>query len=277
VKQRLTGICARGAAAAAVLFVLAAAHAGPAQRAHAVVNCTIDTSMDAEERAFLALINNHRAQNGRAPLGLSYRLSRAASWKSNDLGVNAYFAHDDLNRTWVQRIRDCGYGYNAWLGENIAGGAGSAQGAFDMWKNSSGHNANMLNANYTTIGIGRAYVAGSPFGWYWTTEFASIDDGWSLATTTPSGDTTGGDTGGPRLTIRERADGTLQLRTIVPRDSGVARVDFYVGGALIESDRRAPFTATWRGATTPLRMQAVAYDRSGGRLWARAITAASTR
>jgi uncharacterized protein YkwD len=147
-----------------------------AQNTSAAGDCTADPSLDSDELLFLQLINNHRAQNGLGPLAPSYTLSKAAVWKSNDLGVNAYFAHDDLFRTWVQRLRDCGHTANAWLGENIAGGTVSAQQAFDIFKSSPGHNANMLGTAYTGIGIGRVYVPGSPHGWYWTTEFTSIND-----------------------------------------------------------------------------------------------------
>jgi uncharacterized protein YkwD len=174
-----------GAAIAPLLFA-ALISAGITSFAHqtaAAGDCTADPSLDSEEIAFLSLINNHRAQNGLGPLTPSYTLSKAAQWKSNDLGVNAYFAHDDLFRTWVQRLRDCGHTANAWLGENIAGGTASAQAAFDIFKNSPGHNANMLGTAYTGIGIGRAYVAGSPFEWYWTTEFTSINDPFPSAPT----------------------------------------------------------------------------------------------
>ncbi|HZP56342.1 MAG TPA: CAP domain-containing protein [Dehalococcoidia bacterium] len=148
-------------------------------------DCTVDPSLDSEERAFLTLINNYRVQNGLAPLTLSYGLSRASAWKSKDMAANRYFAHDDLTRTWVDRIRDCGYGYNTWLGENIAAGYTTAQQAFDAWRNSPGHNANMLGANYTTIGIGRYYDASSPYGWYWTTDFGGVSDGFVWASDAP--------------------------------------------------------------------------------------------
>ena len=146
--------------------------------------------LDPEEKAFLTLINNYRVQNGLQPLVASNTLSHASAWKSSDLGVNHYFEHDDtlngtLRRTWVDRIRDCGYGYNTWLGENIAAGVQTAQQAFDIWKNSPGHDANMRGANYTAIGIGRAYVPGSPYGWYWTTDFGGYDDGWVTKTEAP--------------------------------------------------------------------------------------------
>jgi uncharacterized protein YkwD len=250
-------VCLRAIALAAVLVALLAMRGVAAPPAGAVVNCTIETSMDSEERAFLVLLNNHRAANGLAPLGLSYKLSHASQWKSNDLGVNAYFAHDDLNRPWVQRIRDCGYGYNTWLGENIAGGVSDAQSAFNLWKNSIGHNANMLGANYTTVGIGRAYVPGSPYGWYWTTDFGGINDGWSLATSPSPAEPHPVE---DALTLRLSSQPGRRLELTASANApSIVRVDFLVDGALVRSDRQAPFTATWRGAP-PREIRAVGYD-----------------
>jgi uncharacterized protein YkwD len=165
----------------AMLLAAALSLAPAAPAVNAAGSCAADATLDSEEQAFLALINDYRAQNGLPTLTPSYTLSLAAAWKSADLGSNAYFAHDDLNRTWVQRVRDCGYSYNTYIGENIAAGASSARQVFNMWKNSPGHNANMLGASYRTIGIGRQYVAGSPYGWYWTTDFGGYDDGWARA------------------------------------------------------------------------------------------------
>jgi len=162
----------------AVLAVAFALRGGVAHHAAAAGDCTVDASLDSEEKAFLTLINNYRQQNGLPKLAVSYTLTRAAAWKSADMANNNYFAHDDLSRTWVQRIRDCGYGFNTYIGENIAAGYTTAQAVFDGWKNSPGHNANMLGANYTAIGIGRYYRQGSPYGWYWTTDFGGFDDGW---------------------------------------------------------------------------------------------------
>ena len=145
--------------------------------------CTIgvDAQLDADEQAFLVLINNYRAQNGLGALKTSYMLSKSSAWKSKDLGTNAYFAHDDtpIGRSWFQRSVDCGYDHNTYVGENIAAGYGNAQSVFDGWKASSGHNANMLGSNYTVIGIGKAVVSGSPYGTYWTTVFGGYDDGWA--------------------------------------------------------------------------------------------------
>ena len=158
-----------------------------ASHALAVTNCTVDASIDSEEQAFLVLINEHRAANGVPPLVLSNTLNAAAAWKSQHMADEDYFAHDDvpIGRTWVQRIRDCGYSYNTFLGENIAAGNSTAAATFEQWRNSPGHNANMLGSNYVAIGIGRAYNAGSTFRWYWTTDFGGFPDGPTSPTPTP--------------------------------------------------------------------------------------------
>jgi len=131
-----------------------------------------DPALDGEEQAFLTLINNYRTQNGLGTLSLNTELTNASDWMSNDMAVNNYFSHtDSLGRDPFQRMAAFGYSYNTWKGENLAAGPDTAQGAFDLWKNSPGHNANMLNANFKVIGIARVYGAGSTYGWYWTNDF----------------------------------------------------------------------------------------------------------
>jgi len=132
---------------------------------------------DAEERAFLALINAHRAENGRGPLRLTKTLAAAADHHSVDMATKNYFSHTLAGGvTWPQNIVNHGYTYSTYRGENIAAGKGTAAATFTQWKNSPGHNANMLNANFTAIGIGRAYAATSTYKWYWTTTFGGYRD-----------------------------------------------------------------------------------------------------
>jgi uncharacterized protein YkwD len=129
-------------------------------------------ALDAQEQAFLTLINNYRAANGLGALSTNAQLEAAADWMSNDMAAKNYFSHtDSLGRDPFQRMAAFGYDYNTWKGENLAAGSETAQAAFDLWKNSPGHDANMLNANFTVIGIARAYGANSSYGWYWTTNF----------------------------------------------------------------------------------------------------------
>jgi len=165
--------------AAIAIGVAGVAGIGASKQADALTNCTVsDFSMDAEEQAFLVLINNYRAQNGRTALSASTNLNRAATWHATDMGAKKYFSHtDSLGRDPSTRARNCDYPQGA--GENIAAGTvwSTASAAFNAWRNSSGHNANMLNTGYRQIGIARVYTAGSPYGWYWVTNFGSTNDG----------------------------------------------------------------------------------------------------
>jgi uncharacterized protein YkwD len=152
--------------------------------------------VDAEELAFLKLINDYRAANGVGPLALSPTLSAAAKAHSQDMATKNYFDHTGLDgSTPQQRMTASGYtGANA-TGENIFAGDEHASGAFASWKNSPPHNANMLSPNFTAIGIGRAFDANSKFGWYWTTTFGDKVDaacGGPAATGQPAGNGTTG-------------------------------------------------------------------------------------
>ena len=130
-------------------------------------------ALDGEENAFLGLINQYRAANGLGELSLN----DASRWMSADMGANNYFSHtDSLGRDPFTRMAAFGYTYNTWKGENLAAGVDSAQAAFNLWKDSPGHNANMLNGNFHVIGIGRVYTPGSGYGWYWTTDFGGQGD-----------------------------------------------------------------------------------------------------
>ena len=128
--------------------------------------------LDAYEQEFLKLINDYRATSGAPALKVSISLTNASRWKSNDMGVNNYFAHNDLNgRDPFQRMIAFGYNYNTWLGENIAAGFGDAASTFNQWKTSPGHDRNMLDPNFKVIGIGRVVVPGTRYINYWTTDF----------------------------------------------------------------------------------------------------------
>lgn len=154
---------------ALILLAAALAVATPTDQAVAT------TPLSTEEQAFLTLINNYRQQNGLGPLTVDTKLQDPSEWMSIDMGVNRYFGHtDSLGRDPFQRMAAFGYNYNTWKGENLAAGTSSAQTAFNLWRDSAPHNANMLGANYSAIGIARRYTAGSPYGWYWTTDFGGI-------------------------------------------------------------------------------------------------------
>ena len=132
-------------------------------------------TLDAEEQAFLKLINDYRTTNGLGTLQASITLTNAAKWMSNDMAVKGYFDHNDsTGRDPFTRMRNFGYNYNTWMGENIAAGYSDATNTFNQWKNSPGHNENMLNPNFKVIGIGRIVNTGAYYRYYWTTDFGGF-------------------------------------------------------------------------------------------------------
>lgn len=154
----------------------------------AATNCSVSDSFDSEERAFLDLINAYRAQNGVAVLSVSGSLNQAAAWMAKDMADNNYFSHtDSLGRSFSTRLGQCGV--QSGGGENIAAGTyrSSAQDAFTAWRNSSGHNANMLRSSFRQIGIARYYDPSSRYGWYWVTDFSTSSGGSSVPSESSSG------------------------------------------------------------------------------------------
>ena len=225
--------------AAALLVVFVTVALGQTRPASALTNCTVsDMTVDSEEARFLTLINNYRAQNGRAALQMSTNLNRAATWMVVDLATNNYFSHTDSSgRSPSTRAQDCGY--PGGVGENLAAGTvrDTAQEAFDAWKASSGHNANMLNTSYRMIGIARYYRAGSPYGWYWATDFGLVNDGTSggtggTATATPTRTPTQAASGSPASITSPTPGSTLPGSSATfqwTSASGALEYFFYAG------------------------------------------------
>ncbi len=134
-------------------------------------------ALDAEESAFLGIINGYRTANGLGPLSASPQLTAAAGWMAQDMGAKGYFSHtDSLGRDPFRRMDDFGYAYNTWRGENLGAAIETAQAALNAWKASPAHNSVMLTPNFKAIGIARVYVPGSPYGWYWATDFGGQVD-----------------------------------------------------------------------------------------------------
>ena len=129
---------------------------------------TVDSTVTSYEQEVIRLVNEIRAENGLKVLTYDWELARVARYKSQDMKDNKYFSHTSpVYGTPFQMIKNFGISYRS-AGENIAKGYATPQAVVNGWMNSSGHRANILNANFTHIGVG--YVSG---GNYWTQMFIS--------------------------------------------------------------------------------------------------------
>lgn len=117
----------------------------------------------------LALVNEERGKAGLKPLKMSEELRSIANLKSKDMAEKGYFDHTSPTYgSPFQMLQDFGVHYSS-AGENIAAGQKTPQEVMNSWMNSSGHRANILNANFDTLGVG-VYNGGS-YGIYWTQLF----------------------------------------------------------------------------------------------------------
>lgn len=127
---------------------------------------TTDDAFTDFEQEVIRLVNEIRVKNGLKALQYDWELARVARYKSQDMKDNGYFSHNSpVYGTPFQMIKSFGISYRS-AGENIAKGYSSPQAVVNGWMSSSGHRANILNANYTHIGVG--FVSG---GNYWTQMF----------------------------------------------------------------------------------------------------------
>ena len=108
---------------------------------------TVDSGVTAFEQEVIRLVNEIRTQNGLNTLTYDWQLGRVARIKSRDMKDNRYFAHNSpVYGTPFQMIRNFGISFRS-AGENIAKGYATPQAVVNGWMNSSGHRANILNAN----------------------------------------------------------------------------------------------------------------------------------
>ncbi|MGN7357267.1 CAP domain-containing protein [Paenibacillus sp. SAF-054] len=112
----------------------------------------------------IKLVNQERAKAGLKALSENTKLSGMAMDKAKDMSNNNYFDHNSPTYgSPFDMMKKYGISYS-YAGENIAKGQKTPSDVMTAWMNSQGHRANILNSNYTTIGV--AYYNG-----YWVQEF----------------------------------------------------------------------------------------------------------
>lgn len=126
------------------------------------------SGLTAAEQQMLNLVNQERAKAGLKPLQADLQLTKLARLKSQDMINRSYFSHNSPTYgSPFDMMKANGVTYRT-AGENIAGNQ-SVQAAHTALMNSAGHRANILNAQYTHIGIG--IVEGGPYGMMFTQMF----------------------------------------------------------------------------------------------------------
>lgn len=119
----------------------------------------------------LTLVNQERASAGLAPLSMHAGCAQVAYDHSWDMDFRDFFSHTNPDgASPFNRMANAGITYSA-AAENIAAGYATAADVMNGWMNSQGHRDNILNANFTEIGIGVRQGSNGQYGTYWTQVF----------------------------------------------------------------------------------------------------------
>lgn len=119
-------------------------------------NNTSGQNVTADQKTAFDLLNADRAKNGLGALKLNSQLTNLAGNYAQDMINRNYFAHNNPEgQTPFDRMKNAGISYN-YAGENIAINKNVAA-AETAFMNSAGHKANILNTNYTEVGVGVRY------------------------------------------------------------------------------------------------------------------------
>lgn len=116
----------------------------------------------------VALVNAERAKQGLSALTIDTKVQQAALVRAKESAQS--FSHTRPNgSSFSTALTEAGVSYRT-AGENIAYGQSTPQQVMNAWMNSSGHRVNILNANYTTIGVGYTVINGTA---YWAQLFTA--------------------------------------------------------------------------------------------------------
>lgn len=111
-----------------------------------------DTTSHAFIKQVVELVNAERAKEGLSPLTINTRVQAAAQVRAVECEKS--FSHTRPNgSSFATALKEQNVSYRS-AGENIAWGQRSPEAVMNAWMNSEGHRANIMNPNFTTIGVG---------------------------------------------------------------------------------------------------------------------------
>ncbi|MCB4302259.1 sporulation protein [Clostridioides difficile] len=126
-------------------------------------------NFSAYQKEVVDLVNIERAKAGLNPLTLDSSISNVATKKSQDMIDNNYFSHNSPTYgSPFDMLKKFGISYKT-AGENIAMGQKTPKEVVNAWMNSEGHRKNIMNPNFSKIGVGVAQKSGGSI--YWTQIF----------------------------------------------------------------------------------------------------------
>ena len=186
----------------------------------------------------LELVNEERSEKGLNPLELDNKLTNIAKEHSQSMAMNDFVSHEDPTdgSSPQDRIDEGGYEWTRW-GENVAAGQSTPEEVMTGWMNSADHRSNLLNPDFTEIGIGYEFMVDDKgsvnYNHYWTQVFGTP---LSNNRNTPVANTSGTNTSGTN-TSPDTPSFVEQLTGLINQERTKAGLDS------LEVDRQLSQTA----------------------------------
>lgn len=116
---------------------------------------------------FVALINQYRARKGLSSLRAHTSLKRAARIQAVDMANGEFLSHQGSDGSQVMdRVARVGYRFRR-IGENLGIGYPTVEDMFRAWRESPGHDRNLLMPEARDVGFELVFRPGSNCGAYW--------------------------------------------------------------------------------------------------------------
>jgi len=124
----------------------------------------------------IAELNEYRISKGLSALTYDERLNSTAELHAEDIASAGILSHTGTNGSSLgDRVQLQGY-YFSTASENAASGQTSWDAAFKSWKNSPGHNENMLRDDVSELGLAFVSEPTSKLQTYWVMVLADPVD-----------------------------------------------------------------------------------------------------
>lgn len=148
-----------------------------------------ENPLESYKEEVVDLVNIERTNAGLPPMKYNTFLEKAAQAHGDDMQARDYFEHHSPEGTSAEaRIKASGYlnEFEACLctksysvGENLAKGQTTPAEAIETWMNSIDHRVNILNPDFSEIGIGITPItdenAGNFIGYFWVQNFGDVN------------------------------------------------------------------------------------------------------
>ncbi len=125
-------------------------------------------------KIIMAKINGTRAANGVQPLRYNEVLGQAAQNQAQLMARRGELSHE-LGGTLRERVT--AVGYQGAVGENLAGGQDTLEGAIRGWLESRPHRNTLLNNKFSEFGLAVA-EGGGEYEIYWAMIFGGGFEAW---------------------------------------------------------------------------------------------------